>query len=145
MEINSRNLLAGAAGGLLGGVVFGVMMTALGMMEMVAGLVESESAAVGWLVHLVISLGLGVAYALALGAATHSYGRGAGLGALYGVVIWILGPLLVMPLWLGMPPFVIEQTQMMSLMGHLVYGVLTGLTYQALSAHDVAAKERVHV
>lgn len=139
---NERSLVAGTAAGLLGGVVFGVMMTAMGMMGTIAGLVGSESIVVGWLVHLVISVVFGIAYALVLGAETRSYGRGVGFGAVYGVVIWVVGPLLIMPLWMGMPAFVIEQPQIMSLIGHLMYGVVVGVTYHAVSLKS-SGKERI--
>lgn len=132
MTTDARLLGAGAAAGLVGGALFGIMMTAMGMMEMVAGLVESSSVAVGWLVHLAISAIFGTGFALALGRPTSSYGRGASLGLVYGLAVWVLGPLLIMPLWMGMPPFVIEQPQLMSLMGHAVFGVAAGLAYRGL-------------
>ena len=134
MTTDARSIGAGAAAGLVGGALFGMMMTAMGMMEMVAGLVESSSVAVGWLVHLVISAIFGAVYALVLGRPTTSYGRGVGLGLAYGLVVWVVGPLLVMPLWMGMPPFVIEQPQLMSMMGHAVFGLAVGLAYRALEA-----------
>lgn len=134
MTTDARSLGAGAVAGLAGGVLFGIMMTAMGMMEMVAGLVESDSVAVGWLLHLVISATFGALYALVLGGATATYGRGAGIGLAYGLVVWIVGPLLVMPLWMGAPPFVIAEPQLMSLVGHLLFGVVLGLSYRALAA-----------
>lgn len=139
MTTDARSIGAGAAAGLIGGAMFGMMMTVMGMMEMVAGLVESSSVAVGWLVHLVISAIFGALYAVALGQLTSSYGRGAGLGAVYGLVVWVLGPLLIMPLLLGMPPFAIEQPQLLSLMGHAVFGVAVGLAYRALQASVVSS------
>ncbi len=54
----------------------------------------------------------------------------------YGVVWWILGPLLIMPTWLGMGPMLtkaFDGANLMSLMGHVVFGVVTGLVYRALS------------
>ena len=139
MTTDARSLGAGAAAGLVGGALFGIMMTAMGMMEMVAGLVESSSVAVGWLVHLVISAIFGALFALALGRPTSSYGRGAGLGLAYGLAVWVLGPLLIMPLWMGMAPFVIEQPQLMSLMGHAVFGVAVGLAYRGLETGVLAS------
>lgn len=140
MTTDARSLGAGAAAGVVGGVLFGVMMTAMGMMEMVAGLVESRSVAVGWLVHLVISAIFGTGFALVLGRPTSSYGRGAGLGLAYGLAVWVLGPLLIMPLWMGMPVLGIEQPQLMSLMGHAVFGVAVGLAYRALERGVVVSR-----
>jgi len=51
------------------------------------------------------------------------------IGALYGVAWWIVGALIAMPLLLGMGAMVmvIEQAQLMSLMGHIVFGVVAAL------------------
>jgi uncharacterized membrane protein YagU involved in acid resistance len=56
-------------------------------------------------------------------------------GVVYGIVWWVLGALISMPLMLGMPQmvFVIEQPQIMSLMGHVIYGVITALLFMPLS------------
>jgi uncharacterized membrane protein YagU involved in acid resistance len=143
VKIEPRGMAGGAAGGLVGGVLFGIMMTAMGMMEMVAGLVESDSVGVGWAVHLVISVVFGLAYALLLGTATTGYGRRAWLGAAFGVAVWILGALLIMPLWMGMTPLVLGEPQMMSLVGHLAYGVALGLVHQAVSVGDTPSAQRV--
>lgn len=135
MDSNGRNIQAGAIGGLAGGVLFGAMMHAMGMMGMVAMLVGASAVGIGWLVHLVISVILGVGYALALGPATRSYGRGLGLGTAYGVLAWVVGALIVMPAWLGMSEmiFVIGQDQIMSLIGHVLFGMVLGAAYHAVA------------
>ncbi|MGD9697328.1 MAG: hypothetical protein AB7V42_16915 [Thermoleophilia bacterium] len=121
--------IAGIAGGLVGGVAFGVLMQVMGMIPMVAMLVGSDSAGIGWLVHLVISAGIGASFGLLLGAAAAGAARAIGLGAVYGIVWWVLGGLLIMPAWLGMPVFTFTTAAWMSLVGHLVYGLLLGATY----------------
>lgn len=115
--------LTGALAGIGGGIVFGMLMAMMGMLPMVAGLVGSESAAVGGLVHLVISAGLGALFGLVAPAA--GLGVVLGAGAVYGMVWWVLGPLVIMPAWLGMPLFTLDQTALMSLMGHVIYGLVT--------------------
>lgn len=115
----------GALAGLAGGVVFGVLMAMMGMLPMVAMLVGSTSPVVGALVHLVISAGLGVLLALVLpplGLAVTLLA-----GAAYGVVWWVLGPLLIMPTVLGMSEmvFTIDSAALSSLAGHVLFGVVT--------------------
>ncbi len=126
MLARARN---GALAGLAGGVVFGAMM---GMLPMVAMLVGSTSAAVGAVVHLVISAGLGVLFALVV----PSLGTGMMLaaGAVYGVVWWVLGPLLIMPALLGMTRmiFAVDTPALMSLVGHVLFGVATAGVLLAL-------------
>lgn len=135
MNRNGRNPMAGITGGLLGGVLFGAMMQMMGMMGMVAMLVGSEAVGVGWIVHLAISAVFGSVYALILGPRTSSFGRGVLLGSGYGAIAWVIGALVLMPLGLGMTEmvFTVGQDQIMSLIGHLVFGVVLGVVYHAMS------------
>ena len=125
-------LTAGVLGGLAGGVVFGILMQMIGMIPMVAMLVGSESVAVGWLVHLAISAVFGLGYGLLFAQWAGSLGAAAGLGLAYGVVLWVVGALLIMPAWLGMPVFNLNAMAWQSLLGHLLYGLILGLTYVAV-------------
>jgi uncharacterized membrane protein YagU involved in acid resistance len=130
--MDTKRIAMGAVAGVAGGVVFGALMQAMGMMGMIAGLVGSESAAVGWGVHLVNSVVIGAIFGI---VASRLSGAGplAGAGAAYGVAWWVVGALLIMPLWLGMPAFQIGEPQLFSLMGHVIFGVVTGLTFSALT------------
>ncbi|MGJ9407442.1 hypothetical protein ACHABQ_14105 [Nesterenkonia aurantiaca] len=122
-----RRIAAGVIGGVVGGLVFGVLMAMMGMLPMIASMVGSTSGAVGFGLHLVISILLGLGLTIPLGGALSSYGRGAIVGLLYGGLWWVLGALLIMPLMMGMPVFVVNATALWSLMGHLVYGLILGL------------------
>ncbi|WP_219419018.1 DUF1440 domain-containing protein [Pseudonocardia nigra] len=113
----------GIAAGLAGGIIFGIMMTMMGMMSTIAMMVGSSSVAVGWLVHLVISAGYGVLFALIVPAGL-GVGATLGAGAVYGIVLWVIGPLLIMPAMMGMPLFMFNTTAMMSLLGHIIYGLV---------------------
>jgi hypothetical protein len=121
--------LAGIVGGLVGGVAFGILMQLTGMIPMVAMLVGSDSAGIGWLVHLVISAGIGAGFGVLLGAWATTMASSTGLGLGYGVVWWVLGGLLIMPAWLGMGMFTFNTMAWMSLIGHLIYGLLLGVVY----------------
>ena len=128
----AAKLIAGAVGGLAGGVVFGMMMGMIGMLPMVAMLVKSESAVVGFLVHMVISAIIGAGFGLVFGGRALDFKSGALWGAVYGVIWWILGPLLIMPVMMGMGPqfgMALTMPMMLSLMGHLIFGVVAGLAY----------------
>ncbi len=113
----------GIVAGLAGGVVFGVLMSMMGMMSTIAMMVGSSSVAVGWLVHLVISAGFGGLFALLVPAALGAVGT-LGVGVGYGVLVWVIGPLLIMPAMMGMPLFALNGAAMMSLVGHIMYGVI---------------------
>lgn len=96
-----NRLVAALAGGLVGGVAFGLLMQITDIMLMVAALVASESSIVGRVVHLTISMLLGVLYALVFWPWAGDVLPAAGLGVLYGWTWWVLGGLIIMPAWLG--------------------------------------------
>lgn len=48
---------------------------------------------------------------------------------MYGLVWWGLGPLLIMPAWMGMPVLSLNAMTGRSLMGHLIYGLVLGVAY----------------
>jgi hypothetical protein len=125
-------LIAGAVAGLVGGVLFGIMMAMMGMLPMIASLIGSDNPVVGFILHMVFSAIIGVGFGLVFGARVATYSEGAVWGASYGAIWWVLGPLLIMPTMMGMgPQFAMAFTMpmLMSLIGHLVYGVVTGLAY----------------
>lgn len=147
-------ITAGIAGGLVAGVVFGIMMqmmtapapdgTQMPMINLIASIVGSTSTAVGWLYHLFNSAVIGALFGWLLGRRSYTYGAGLGWGAAYGFVWWIVGGLILMPVFLGMPAFAPLQTPGMqtvatgSLVGHLIYGLVLGATYVTLGRRALA-------
>jgi uncharacterized membrane protein YagU involved in acid resistance len=127
-------LVQGAIAGLAGGVVFGIMMAMMGILPTVGMLVRQESAIAGFIVHLVISAFIGAIYGLVIGRLANTIPVALAGGLVNGIVWWILGALTLMPLMLGMSQmvFVIEQAQWMSLVGHIIYGIVTGLVFFGL-------------
>ncbi len=126
---------AGLVAGLGGGAVFGILMAMMGMLPMVAELVKSNSPIVGFVVHMGISAFIGAVYGVFAGRLPTSWLAVAIAGAVYGMIWWMLGALIAMPLMLGMSQMVFQigQPQMMSLMGHVIYGVITALLFVPLS------------
>ena len=134
----ARRITAGAIGGIAGGLVFGALMAMMGMLPTIASMVGSNSALVGFGIHLVISVLIGLGLTVPFARLLSSYGRAALIGIAYGALWWVLGPLLIMPTMLGMPLFMIDGTAMMSLMGHLIYGLILALSATRVlkSAHQ---------
>jgi hypothetical protein len=138
----------GIVAGLVGGVVFGIIMQMMNaptpeggqmpMMAMVAKVVRSDNMAVGWIYHLFNSAIIGAIFGWLLGSRSLKFGATIGWGAAYGFIWWILGALILMPLFLGMPAFAPLQMKPMlpvamgSLMGHLIYGVILGSGFSML-------------
>lgn len=94
--MNPADMLAGAMGGML---------------------------ALGWAAHFMIGLVLAMGYAL---VAKFLPGPAIARGALYSLAPWLMAQLMVMPM-MGMPMFSGSLMMAMgSLIGHLVYGAVTG-------------------
>ncbi|GEC08952.1 hypothetical protein SSP24_66070 [Streptomyces spinoverrucosus] len=125
----------GAAAGLVGGVGFGIWMSVsrpmadTAMIIMVAGLLGSTNAVVGWLVHLSIAVFAGIGFGVLLGQFAQRLAPAAVLGLAYGAVWWTVGALWIMPANMGMPVFEWNAVTASSLGGHLVFGLLAGLTF----------------
>jgi hypothetical protein len=133
---------SGMIAGLIGGVFFGIMMQMMNaptpqggempMMAMVAMVVRSNNTLVGWLYHLFNSALIGAIFSWLFGRRLQSFAAGLGWGAAYGFVWWILGALILMPIFLGMLPLApllmepMRPVAMGSLLGHLIYGIILG-------------------
>jgi hypothetical protein len=144
--MKSRQLLNGIIGGLAGGVIFGVMMGVMGMLPMIGKMVGQPSAVVGFLIHMINSAIIGAGFAVVFGSLATRLKSGFGFGLLYGVIWWFLGPLTLMPLFLGMGLGVnwnitAAVNMMPSLFGHLIYGAILGVLYARLHGKWVVAKE----
>ena len=138
--MNAKQIIYGIFGGLAGGLVFGAMMGMMGMLPMVGKLVGQPSAGIGFIVHLVNSAIIGAGFAFVLGRLVTSIGSGLRYGLLYGGAWWILGPLTLMPLFLGMGLGVnwnltAAVNMFPSMMGHLIYGAILGIGYVSLQRY----------
>lgn len=132
MIYDINRIKSGAWAGLIAGVVFGAMMGMMGMLPMIAKLLGGSSALFGFALHLVFSAIIGAFFALILGHLALDKWKGIIYGLIYGLVWWFLGPLIIMPVWLGMGLQLSLSGMTMampSLWGHLVYGFILGLAY----------------
>jgi len=122
----------GAAGGLVGGGLMGLLMHfQMGIMEVVGGLYTLESVAAGWTFHMIHALLFGLVFSAALSASwfrKYDFGPIAitFLGVAWGVSLWMVAAGLVMPTWMnavGLQGPMIPNWAEPSGIGHLVYGV----------------------
>lgn len=120
----------GILAGLAGGIIFGIIMQMMTMMTMIAMMMGSKSAAVGWGIHLMISAIFGLGYGL-FGYRISS--KWALSGMIYGMILWVFGPLFMMPIMMGMPVFSFDTNTWMSLIGHFMYGLVTAWVFARLS------------
>ncbi len=142
--MSTRELKFGAYGGFAGGLIFGAMMGFMGMLPMIGSMVGQPTAAAGFVVHMVNSVIIGAGFAIVLGRFVSGTLSGVGVGLVYGGGWWILGPLTLMPLLMGMGFGVnwnaaAAVAMLPSLVGHLMYGGVLGLVYTWLRQSDVEA------
>jgi hypothetical protein len=126
--------------GIVGAVVMGALMATtsmVGVLEMAIPAmytIQGPAGTLGFTIHVAHGAILGLGF---LGAArlieVDSLVQCIAAGAAYGVVLWIVAAVLVMPLWLqavgfgGAPPF--PNVSVMSLVGHVVYGLVLGAVF----------------
>ncbi len=132
-----KSIKHGIYSGLAGGVVFGAMMAMMGMLPMIGNMVGIPSATAGFFVHMVISAIIGAKFAVLLGWVASGARGGLGPGLVYGLAWWMLGPLTLMPFFMGMGLGVNWNLAAMgqampSLMGHLIFGAILGVSYRWL-------------
>ena len=144
--MNARSILHGVYGGLAGGLVFGMIMAKMGMLPMIGKMIGQPNAAAGFLLHMVNSAVIGAGFAIVVNRINAGHRAAAMVyGLVYGTVWWLLGPLTLMPLFLGMGLGVnwnltAGAAMLPSLMGHMIYGAILGLTYGALQSRAATTR-----
>ena len=132
-----RAIGRGVVAGLLGGLVFTIVMVQIGFLPTVARLIGSRSPSAGFVTHLVIADLIGASYGLLFRRQSYDLGSALGWGVSYGFFWWILGPLTLLPMLLGAAPQWTPEVAAgltASLVGHLAYGAALGLGFHLLEA-----------
>lgn len=131
LRIVGRSILAGLVGGLL----FSLIMYQIGFLKYVADLIGSNSTVTGFFVHLVISILVGTSYGLLFRRQSYDLGSALGWGVSYGFFWAILGPITLMPIFLGSSPqWTVSgvASAFPNLIGHLIFGAGMGITFYFL-------------
>jgi uncharacterized membrane protein YagU involved in acid resistance len=153
--VTTNEWLAGAVGGFVGSLAFGLLMmyvvpapmleTVIPAMYGIAG----PALLAGWAIHQFHGVVLGVAYVALVRALPERRRKMArdrtdalGFGVAYGVLTTLVLAVLVMPLWLGVvgfagaPPFpnLAFPATVVSLLGHVVYAVPVAVAYALVAS-----------
>lgn len=146
--VRTNEWVAGAAGGFLGSVLFGLIMQYVmppPLLETVIPAmygIEGPALAAGWALHQFHGVALGLAYVALVQfepfrSPARRIGGSIALGVGYGVLTTLLLAVLVMPIWLSAvgfpaaPPFpnLAVPGTVVSLVGHVVYAVPVAVAY----------------
>lgn len=135
-------IAAGAIAGLAAGTVAAALLSVMaisspegGLMwviTLVAQTVRSDSFVVAWLIQLVAGTVIGAIFGGLFACFPADPSSASGLGAIYGIVWWVVGWLVVMPLALGLSPLAPVttpsrlQVAIAGLLAHLGYGAVLG-------------------
>jgi uncharacterized membrane protein YagU involved in acid resistance len=125
-----RSMGWGAAAGLAGGLISGPVMLATGVLSRSTSLSLRAFA-----LHLFVSTLIGVTYGLLFRNEAASLGHGVAWGWLFGLIWWYAGPLTLQPLLLTGEcdwSTAAASALLPSMMGHLIYGAVTALTFLIL-------------
>jgi hypothetical protein len=135
-----RALGRGMLAGLVGGLLFTLVMARVGFLPGVASLVGSTSLVTGLIVHLLIASVIGVSYSLLFRLQSYDLGSALGWGVSYGFFWWVLGALTLMPVLLGEPPqwtVSAAADAFPALVGHLAYGAGLGAAIYLLEERGI--------
>jgi uncharacterized membrane protein YagU involved in acid resistance len=130
-----RGLGRGALAGIIGGLLFTLVMVQVGFLPAVANLIGLTSQFSGFVVHLAISILIGASYGLLFRHQSYDVGSAIGWGMSYGFIWWILGALTLMPILLGITPqwnVEVAAGSLASLVGHLAYGAGLGIAFHRM-------------
>lgn len=116
------------------------MMASMGMLPMVAQMIGAENPFIGFVVHMLISAIIGGVYGVVAPRLPAGWPITVGAGVIYGVIWWVLGALIIMPLVLGMGEMVLSvgEMQWMSLIGHIAFGIITAAFFALIARHQPA-------
>lgn len=130
-----RAALTGAIAGLIGGLVFGFAMNQIGVPKSMAVLLWAGSVEAAYVLHMLVAAVAGAGLGVVAQWQRTGPGETVFLGLAYGTLWWFLLPLTVQPLVLLTGPewdMATLTEQFPGLVGHLLYGVSTGLALVAI-------------
>jgi len=128
----ARAIVGGGIAGIAGGWAFGKWMEHVNFYPVIAGVVGSASPAVGETLHFLFAAIIGASFGVLFQRDVRGYGSSMAWGMAYGIFWWLLGPLTLLPLFLG-KSLDWSNTHAAdlfgSLIGHIIYGLIVGLLY----------------
>lgn len=131
----TRAIIAGGIAGVLGGSIFDRWMSAGDYFPLLSGLSQVSSRPISLVLQFLVAALMGVIFGLLFQRDVRSYGSCMGWGVGYAILWWFLVPLTMFPLVSRVP---LDWTSdagsavFGSLVGHIVYGMILGVSYATL-------------
>jgi uncharacterized membrane protein YagU involved in acid resistance len=129
----------GSLSGIAGGVLYAVVLTIAGSWKEIAAIVGGTSPALGFAVHLVISILIGASYGILFQREARTVISGICWGLVYGLIGWVIGPLTLLAVVEGHPLWAAAdaRAQFPALVGQLMYGAVAATAFWLLERrHD---------
>lgn len=134
-------LLAGLASGLLSGLVL-QQLWVLTPLSILLGIPPNPAS--GWAVHLGITALFGLLFAIVSPVFNQDINGLIGAGLLTGIILWILGPLFLIPILLGLPPqFYLFDRWLTIGLAYAIYGLGLGVTYAIIHFRLYERRSRI--
>ena len=131
----------GAVASVVGGSLFTVVLLVTGSLQGMANIFGSSSLAFGVVVNMIVSAFIGMSYGLLFRHEAPDAGSAVAWGLVYGLLWWFIGPMTLLPILLaGNFSWTTGAAAALlpSLVGHLIYGAATALTFLTLERRHAA-------
>jgi hypothetical protein len=131
----------GAAASLVGGTLFTTVLLATGSLQEMANVFGRSSLAFGAIVNMIVSAFIGISYGLLFRHEAPDAASAVAWGLVYGLLWWFIGPMTLLPILLGGTfswTIGTAAALLPSLVGHLIYGAATAVTFLTLERRHAA-------
>lgn len=130
---------AGVGSGLLGGAAAALILYGAWMLPLMGLILTRVSLWRGLAATLIVGAAGGVVYSRLAGLIGAGRLRIAAAGLALGLTVWLIGPLVLIPLWLGLPAFPASPLDQLPTLGaFLAYGLVVAISYPALTGETGA-------
>ncbi len=133
--LSRKNIVSGLVAGIIAGIVVGFLMLRMAMFSHISEIVGMHDPLSGLVIHLVKSAILGIIFALIFFKYTKSFFASATWGIGYGVILWFVWTLTIVPMMTDQPVSWGTDAMMQKmymLIGYLVFGLVLGVSYHLL-------------
>jgi hypothetical protein len=131
----TRAVVAGGLAGVLGGTIFDRWMSAGNFFPLLSGLTSKLSPGRSLVLQFLVAVLMGVIFGVLFQRDVRGYGSCMGWGIGYAILLWLLGPMTLLPLVSRAPVDWSSDAGSAifgSLVGHILYGLILGVAYATL-------------